>query len=75
MTHRKGMTAARLIEELKKLPADTLIFGFDVGFGERVKINLKYPIEFWDQENGHADINFDTTEPQYNPIADGKMQI
>jgi hypothetical protein len=75
-SHRKGITAARLIDELEKLPRDTLIFGFNMADSERVPIFAPNPIDFWDQENGHADINFNAeTAVPMNPLADGKSQI
>jgi hypothetical protein len=76
MIERKGITAAQLIDALEKLPRDTLIFGFDVEIGERATIHPKTPIDFWDQENGHADINFYTEDaPPFDPIKNGSKQI
>jgi hypothetical protein len=76
MTERKGITAAKLINALEQLPRDTLIFGFNMADSERVPIFEPHPIDFWDEDNGHADINFNAeTVAPMNPLADGKSQI
>lgn len=53
----EGVTAAKLIDALEKLPRDTLIFVYDQQIGERFEIDPKHLIDFWDEELGHADIN------------------